>query len=144
MPLTPGPWKAVVNGVEGELEIKPPDGQGAFSGTILGRDIRGFWNEAAQRIRFAAFGRVQGASVLTQQFPPYVVAHFEGHVFRVPADAEPGRDVTVTIVGAVDGIDLGNKWQSESSEHPWSAFKCSSPNLRMAGDNSRSPLATIW
>jgi|SRR5215204_2403570 len=95
MPLPVGTWKAVVNGAEGPLRIDAPDAQGIFTGQIFQGRIKGFWNEAAQKIQFASYAEV-GAGI---QSPLYGI--FEGYLFRVPSNAEPGQDVTATLVGSL-------------------------------------------
>jgi hypothetical protein len=95
MSLPVGTWKAVVNGSEGPLRIDAPDAQGVFTGQIFQGRIKGFWNEAAQTIQFASFAEAG----VENQNPLFGI--FEGYLFRVPANAEPGRDVTATLVGSL-------------------------------------------
>lgn len=95
MPLPVGTWNAVVNGAQTALRIDAPDAEGVFTGQIFGGRIKGFWNEAAQKIQFASYAEAgQG-----NQNPLFGI--FEGYLFRVPANAEPGRDVTATLVGSL-------------------------------------------
>ena len=95
MSLPVGTWKAVVNGMEGPLRIDAPDAQGVFTGQIFQGRIKGFWNEAAQKIQFASYAEAGAGN----QNPLYGI--FEGYLFRVPSNAEPGRDVTATLVGSL-------------------------------------------
>ena len=95
MPLPNGTWTAVVNGAETPLRIDPLDQQGIFTGQIFSGRIKGFWNESAQKIQFASFAEAgQG-----NENPMFGI--FEGYLFRVPSNAEPGRDVTATLVGSL-------------------------------------------
>ena len=95
MPLPVGTWTAVVNGSDTALRIDSPDQQGVFTGQIFGSRIKGFWNESAQKIQFASYAEAgQG-----NQNPLFGI--FEGYLFRVPPGAEPGRDVTATLVGSL-------------------------------------------
>ncbi len=95
MPLPIGTWTAVVNGSETPLRIDPPDQQGIFTGQIFSGRIKGFWNESAQKIQFASFAEAgQG-----NENPLFGI--FEGYLFRVPSNAQPGRDVTATLVGSL-------------------------------------------
>ena len=95
MPLPYGTWKALVNGVEGLLFIDPPDAQGIFVGRVFGSTIKGFWNEAAQKIQFSSYAE-PGAGAQTPVF-----GIFEGYLFRSPVNPNLGQDVTVTLVGSV-------------------------------------------
>jgi hypothetical protein len=95
MSLPYGDWKAIVNGAETPLRIDPPDAQGVFTGQIFGGRIKGFWSEAAQKIQFASYAEL-GAGA---QSPVFGI--FEGYLFRTPANPEPGRDITVTLVGSL-------------------------------------------
>ena len=95
MALPYGDWKATVNGAETVLHIDPPDAQGVFTGQIFGGRIKGFWNEAAQRIQFSSHAEEAGGA------PSPVFGIFEGYLFRTPLNPEPGRDVTATLVGSV-------------------------------------------
>jgi hypothetical protein len=95
MPLPYGTWKALVNGAEGLLRIDPPDAQGIFVGRVFGSTIKGFWNEAAQKIQFSSYAEL-GAGAQTPVF-----GIFEGYLFRSPVNPNPGQDVTVTLVGSV-------------------------------------------
>ena len=95
MPLPYGTWKALVNGAEGLLRIDPPDAQGIFVGRVFGSTIKGFWNEAAQKIQFSSYAEL-GAGAQTPVF-----GIFEGYLFRSPLNPNPGQDVTVTLVGSL-------------------------------------------
>ena len=95
MPLPYGTWKALVNGAEGLLRIDPPDAQGIFVGQVFDSRIKGFWNEAAQKIQFSSYAEL-GAGAQTPVF-----GIFEGYLFRSPLNPNPGQDVTVTLVGSV-------------------------------------------
>lgn len=95
MPLPYGTWKVLVNGAEGLLRIDPPDAQGIFDGRVFGSTIKGFWNEAAQKIQFSSYAEL-GAGAQTPVF-----GIFEGYLFRSPVNPNPGQDVTVTLVGSV-------------------------------------------
>ena len=95
MPLPTGTWKATVNGAESPLRIDPLDAQGVFTGQIFGGRIKGFWNEAGQKIQFASFAEIGGGA----QTPVFGI--FEGYLFRSPIHPEPGQDVVVTLVGSL-------------------------------------------
>lgn len=95
MPLPIGTWTAIVNGAETPLRIDSPDVQGLFTGQIFGGRIKGFWNESAQKIQFASYAEGGGGT------PNPVFGIFEGYLFRVPANPEPGHDVTATLVGSL-------------------------------------------
>ena len=73
MALPYGDWKATVNGAETILHIDPPDAQGVFTGQIFGGRIKGFWNEAAQKIQFSSYA---GAN---RRWPTMVFGIFEVH-----------------------------------------------------------------
>jgi hypothetical protein len=62
MALPNGDWNATVNEAETILHIDPPDAQGVFTGQIFGGRMKGFWNEAAQRIQFASYAEEGVAS----------------------------------------------------------------------------------
>ena len=94
MSLPTGTWKANVNGTQSPLRIDPLDAQGVSTGQIFGGRIKGFWNEAGQKIQFASFSDIGGG-----QSPVFGV--FEGYLFRSPPQPEPGQDVVVTLVGSL-------------------------------------------
>jgi hypothetical protein len=98
MPLPIGRWKANVNGVESDLVIDPPNGQGLFLGTLFDTPMRGFWDEFSQTITFSVVISFEGA------FP--TVALFKGYLFRSPPNPEPGRDVLATLTGFVQ-VNVG-------------------------------------
>ena len=95
MALPYGDWTATVNGAETILHIDPPDAQGVFTGQIFGGRIKGFWNEAAQKIQFASYAEEGGGTTSP------VFGIFEGYLFRPPLNPAPGRDVTATLVGSL-------------------------------------------
>jgi len=95
MALPYGDWTATVNGAETILHIDPPDAQGVFTGQIFGGRIKGFWNEAAQKIQFASYAEEGGGTTSP------VFGIFEGYLFRTPLNPAPGRDVTATLVGSL-------------------------------------------
>ena len=72
-----------------------PDAQGVFTGQIFGGRIKGFWNEAAQKIQFASYAEEGGGTTSP------VFGIFEGYLFRTPLNPAPGRDVTATLVGSL-------------------------------------------
>ena len=76
MALPYGDWKATVNGAETILHIDPPDLQGVFTGQIFGGRIKGFWNEAAQKIQFSSYAEEAGGATSP------VFGIFEGYLFR--------------------------------------------------------------
>ena len=74
------------------LTIGSPSPQGVFLGRLLETDIRGFWDEGAQKIAFN----------LTVGFEGSVpsIASFNGFLLRTPpAGAAPELDVTATLTG---------------------------------------------
>ena len=102
MALPYGDWTATVNGAETILHIDPPDAQGVFTGQIFGGRIKGFWNEAAQKIQFASYAEEGGGTTSP------VFGIFEGYLFRTPLNPAPGRDVTATLVGSL--LSARNPW----------------------------------
>ena len=95
MPLPYGDWTANANGSTTPLRIDAPDQQGVFTGQIFGTRIRGFWNEAAQAIRFTAYAQGGDGN------PIAVYGFFEGQLFRTPPNPAGGQDVQATLVGSV-------------------------------------------
>jgi len=93
MSLPTGAWKANVNGTESELILHAPNEKGVFTGSFLGADLKGFWEESSQTITFS----------VTVFFGPGspTIALFKGHLFRTPANPDPGRDVVATLTGVV-------------------------------------------
>jgi hypothetical protein len=65
------------------------------AGQIFGGRIKGFWNEAAQKIQFASYAEEGGGTTSP------VCGVFEGYLFRTPLNPAPGRDVTATLVGSL-------------------------------------------
>ena len=51
MPAPTGTWTINGNGFKGAL-VLTPDAQGNLSGTVFGDQLRGFWDEGAQKITF--------------------------------------------------------------------------------------------
>ncbi|MGB8194532.1 MAG: hypothetical protein WCF67_21550 [Chitinophagaceae bacterium] len=94
MPLPVGNWKININGTEGELPIvSPPDQQGKFSGVVMGKNFQGFWDETSQTVTI---------NVKVGEFDNFPTIYLlKGYLFRTPANAEPGRDVIVTLSGYV-------------------------------------------
>lgn len=101
MPLPVGMWRAVVNGIETELRIDAPDAQGVFTGQVFAGRIKGFWNETAQAIQFASYAEAGAGN------PNPLFGVFEGYLFRVPANPQPGQDVTATLVGSLSATVQG-------------------------------------
>ena len=98
MPLPTGKWKANVNGTETDLSLDAPNQQSVFLGQFLGAEFSGFWDESSQSVAFT----------ITVVLPTSTVtASFEGHLFRSPANPEPGRDVVATIAGSLH-MSVGN------------------------------------
>jgi hypothetical protein len=52
LPIGTLPWKINANGFEGDLILSAVDAEGRLTGTVLGNDIVGFWDDASQRITF--------------------------------------------------------------------------------------------
>jgi hypothetical protein len=93
MPLPIGRWKININGTEGELPINTPNEQGVFFGDIMGKNFQGFWDEISQSVTISVkVGEIA-------DFPNVYL--LKGYLFKTPANAEPGRDVTVTLSGFV-------------------------------------------
>ena len=107
MALPYGDWTATVNGAETILHIDPPDAQGVFTGQIFGGRIKGFWNEASQKIQFASYAE-EGGGITSPVF-----GIFEGYLFRTPLNPAPGRDVTATLVA-----------RCSSARNPWAWMFC--------------------
>ena len=51
MPAPSGTWTINANGFKGALSLTPA-GQGNLSGKVFGEQLRGFWDEGAQKITF--------------------------------------------------------------------------------------------
>ena len=96
MSLPTGVWKVNVNGTEGDLTIQTPNQQGVFAGVVLGKNVKGFWDEASQTI---TFNILVGALI---DFPAVVT--FKGYLFR-SSNPVPGGDVLTTLTGFVQAND---------------------------------------
>src|SRR5262249_714845 len=93
MPLPPGTWKVVVNGVEGILDMGQPDVQGNLSGKVFNIPFDGFWDEPAQRITLT----VGTGGIL----PVAASLVFNGYLFITPPNPAVGQDVTATLTGTL-------------------------------------------
>lgn len=52
MPLPRGSLRVSVNGMEGSLDLASDNADGMITGSVLGKPLRGVWNEATQDLRF--------------------------------------------------------------------------------------------
>jgi hypothetical protein len=91
MALTTGVWNINGNGFEGQLDITSVDAQGNLNGTAFGDQIRGFWDENAQKITFLRIAN--GADPSTLQI--YTGYHFQNP--QIPGEGH--RTITHTLAG---------------------------------------------
>ena len=91
MPIPSGDWKGNFNGVEAPIRFNPPNAAGQITGTFSNFDFRGFWDEVGQTVVFPVTIVFEGATP--------IIALFRGYMFRTPQQAEPGRDVLVSLSG---------------------------------------------
>jgi hypothetical protein len=91
MPIPSGDWKGNFNGVEAPIRFNAPNAAGQITGTFSSFEFRGFWDEVGQTVAFPVTVTFEGTVP--------VVALFRGYLFRTSQQAEPGRDVLVSLAG---------------------------------------------
>jgi hypothetical protein len=87
LPIGALPWKINANGFEGDLILSAVDAEGRLTGTVLGNNIVGFWDEASQRITF-----IRVSNPTDHKFDQV----YTGYLFRNPL----GPDSVFTLAGS--------------------------------------------
>jgi hypothetical protein len=101
MPLPIGQWNAVVNGDQMQLVIDGVNvSTGELQGNIGGSLLRGFWDEVAQALSFAAItGPIPAVNVNIAQDVTGKFRQFSGYLMQTPTSPQPGMDLTWTLAG---------------------------------------------
>lgn len=101
MPLPTGQWSAIVNGEQLQLVIDGVNANtGELQGSIGGSLLRGFWDEVAQEVTFAAItGPLPAVYNNVAQDVTGKFRVFSGYLMQTPTNPQPGMDLTWTLAG---------------------------------------------